>query len=88
MDTFANCIFDKDKRPFEEIFNEVMDDIQEFEDELYVRKTTFFGGLYKCIPFSVSFLLSSFSFYTSLLTEINTEINICRHKNYIFCFRE
>lgn len=65
MDTFANCIFGKDKRQFEEILTEVTDDLQEFEDELNVRKTTFFGGLYKSLPvshFSPTFLF--FSVYT------------------------
>ncbi|KAL6256183.1 hypothetical protein P5V15_012299 [Pogonomyrmex californicus] len=44
MDTFANCIFNKDKRQFEKILAEVTDDLQEFEDELNARNTTFFGG--------------------------------------------
>lgn len=51
MDTFANCIFGKDKREFEEILTEVTDDLQEFENELNVRKTTFFGGLYLSVPY-------------------------------------
>lgn len=49
MDIFANCIFDKDKRQLEEIVVEVMDNLQEFENELNIRKTTFYGGLYKFI---------------------------------------
>ncbi|RLU17148.1 hypothetical protein DMN91_011217 [Ooceraea biroi] len=42
--TFSNCIHDKDKRQFEEILAEVMDNLQEFEEELNTRKTPFFGG--------------------------------------------
>lgn len=44
IDIFANCIFNKDKRQFEEIVTEVMDNLQEFENELNIRKTTFYGG--------------------------------------------
>lgn len=45
MDTFSNCIHYKDKRQFEEILVETMDNLQEFEEELGIRKTPFFGGL-------------------------------------------
>lgn len=44
VDTFTNCVFQKDNRQFEDILTEIMENIQEFEDELDVRKTTFFGG--------------------------------------------
>lgn len=70
MNIFANCIFDKDKRQFEEILTEVMDNLQEFENELNIRKTTFFQGLYKFILFLISlcffvslFMYSFFHYY-------------------------
>ncbi|XP_072749607.1 pyrimidodiazepine synthase [Anoplolepis gracilipes] len=44
IDTFSNCIHDKDKRQFEEIIVEAMDNLQEFEEELGIRKTPFFVG--------------------------------------------
>ncbi|XP_029664155.1 pyrimidodiazepine synthase-like isoform X1 [Formica exsecta] len=44
IETFSNCIHDKDKRQFEEIIVEAMDNLQEFEKELGIRKTLFFGG--------------------------------------------
>lgn len=71
MDTFANCVFNKDKRQFEEILTEVMDALQEFEDELNIRKTTFFGGLYKSILFSNSLCFFCFFFYTPFFKIIN-----------------
>lgn len=63
MDTFSNCIHDKDKRQFEEIIVEAMDNLQEFEEELGIRKTPFFGGLYNFILF--------FFLQISLFSEIN-----------------
>lgn len=45
INTFSNCIHDKDKRQFEEIVVETKDNLQEFEEELGIRKTPFFGGL-------------------------------------------
>lgn len=82
MDTFANCVFEKDNRPFEDIIIEAMDNLQEFENELNERKTTFFGGLYKSILFPIS-LLSIFLFFFLML--------LIKHfycKNCIFCFRK
>lgn len=67
MDTFANCIFDKDKRQFEEIIAEVTDDLQEFEDELNIRKTTFFGGLQTVFPISILFIFSFCIFFLLIL---------------------
>ncbi|EGI63781.1 PREDICTED: pyrimidodiazepine synthase-like isoform X1 [Acromyrmex echinatior] len=44
VDIITNILYEKDKRQFEEIHTEIMDNLQKYEDELNVRKTIFFGG--------------------------------------------
>ncbi|XP_011137460.1 pyrimidodiazepine synthase [Harpegnathos saltator] len=41
---FKECIYDEDKRQLEEIVAEIMDYLDEYEQELNVRQTPFFGG--------------------------------------------
>lgn len=43
-DTFANCAHGKEKRQLKEVVAKIMDDLQEFEQELGTRETSFFGG--------------------------------------------
>ena len=45
VDIITNIVYEKDKRQFEEILAEIMDNLQKYEEELDVRKTIFFGGL-------------------------------------------
>lgn len=57
INTFSNCIHDKDKRQFEEIVVETKDNLQEFEEELGIRKTPFFGGLCNSFFFFFEYFL-------------------------------
>lgn len=41
---FTNCVHDKEKRQLEEIVAEIMDNLEDFEQELGTRQTSFFGG--------------------------------------------
>lgn len=41
---FKNCIYDEDKRQLEEIVAEIMDYLDEYEQELNIRQTSFYGG--------------------------------------------
>ncbi|XP_014485679.1 PREDICTED: pyrimidodiazepine synthase-like [Dinoponera quadriceps] len=41
---FKNCLYDEDKRQLEEIVAEIMDYLDEYEQELNIRQTPFFGG--------------------------------------------
>lgn len=43
---FKHCICDEDKRQLEEIVAEIMDYLDEYEQELNIRQTPFFGGLW------------------------------------------
>ncbi|KAG7211463.1 hypothetical protein KM043_010744 [Ampulex compressa] len=44
IDIFSNCIHSKDERSLDEIVSEISDLLAEFEEELKIRGTTFFGG--------------------------------------------
>lgn len=44
INVFSNCIHDKDTRSLDEIVNDISDLLEEFEDELKARGTSFYGG--------------------------------------------
>lgn len=43
-DIFSNCIHGKDTRTLDEVVNEICDYLEEFENELKIRGTSFYGG--------------------------------------------
>ncbi|KAF7379142.1 hypothetical protein HZH68_016987 [Vespula germanica] len=44
IDIFSNCIHGKDSRTLDEIVDEISNLLEEFEDELKMRDTDFYGG--------------------------------------------
>ncbi|XP_012279207.1 pyrimidodiazepine synthase-like [Orussus abietinus] len=44
IEIFSKCIHNKDKRPLDEIIEDISNHLIEFEQELVIRGTTYFGG--------------------------------------------
>lgn len=73
INTFSNCIHDKDKRQFEEIVVETKDNLQEFEEELGIRKTPFFGGLYNFFFFFFRCFIPGLLIYVLFISLLNNK---------------